>query len=209
MQKEEKLTLEDCFNKVGRCGRELVCRVKMFPVTYARPRSPDPHSDRYELPNVNLQSGFINMAERTLYGAQIAGFCNGLDTISEDDKAYGLQLSGFMNIAFTGNGMCGAQIAGFINGATNFKGLQVGAVNVAGPATGLQVGGLNLVVEADGVLQIGGLCIIASNPLYSRILPFINYACTKEKRQRKKQMNEESLKKEIEELRKETLGVRI
>mgnify|MGYP001603415456 CR=1 FL=1 len=87
--------------------------------------------------------------------------------------------------------------------------MQAGLFNGASKAKGVQAGAFNVVREADRVVQIGGLCVIGSNPWYARLLPFFNYGGSMEKRERRKRLKKELLEKEQEKLKKDKINVRV
>lgn len=73
--------------------------------------------------------------------------------------------------------------------------MQAGGINIAKQAKGAQIGLVDIVLEADRVVQVGGICVIASNPWYAKCLPFLNYGGNKVKRDRRKRLRAELLKR--------------
>ncbi len=130
-----------------------------------------------------MQSGLVNATE------DITGVQLGAVNLADDDVK-------------------GVQV-GVVNRAEELKGVQSGLVNIANDATGVQSGLVNLVLEADRVVQVGGICVIASNPWYAKAFPLFNYGGSYEKREIKKKRKAEALKKEREQLEKDKIGVRV
>jgi len=145
-----------------------------------------------------VQAGLLNYANE-VRGAQL-GACN-----ETREAMYGVQL-GLYNES---EAMYGAQLIGWCNSSEAMYGVQLGVFNMAREARGVQLGGFNYVREADKILQIGGLCIIDSNPWYARCLPFMNYGGSKAKRDARKARKEEALKKEYDQFLRERLRMRI
>lgn len=112
--------------------------------------------------------------------------------LERDDTFYGLAFGGinmreknFTGLQFGANNvvyqrMRGVQ-AGFSNEAEDVAGARIGVFNVARKAKGLDIGCVNFTHDGDNTLQLGGVCIILSNPWYARFLPGVNYGRSKKK----------------------------
>ncbi len=114
-----------------------------------------------ENPQTSLALGFVNGSS-----GDSSGLSLGLANYAESYA--GLQWS-FANFS-SGNmtGWQGGPLLGFVFSGLNYaggemRGLQIGAVNLAGSLSGLQLGLVNYCQRADSGLQIGVVNLIANN----------------------------------------------
>ncbi len=82
-------------------------------------------------------AGVANIVNKEVRGVQIAGLIN-----IASRKAKALQIAGLSNIA--SRDFTGTQVSGVFNYAKNFRGLQIGLINVADSNLGTSIGLLNL-----------------------------------------------------------------